>query len=60
MPRFEAATYAANLALLDGFGDAAREAGCTPAQLALALIAAVQQPSPIGTLLVTPPTACGP
>jgi aryl-alcohol dehydrogenase-like predicted oxidoreductase len=36
MPRFEAATYAANLALLPAYEALAREAGCTPAQLALA------------------------
>ena len=40
MPRFEPAHYAANLALLDGFGTVAREAGCTPAQLALAWLLA--------------------
>ncbi len=40
MPRFEPAHYAANLALLDGFGRVAREAGCTPAQLALAWLLA--------------------
>ena len=40
MPRFEPAHYAANLALLDGFGAIAREAGCTPAQLALAWLLA--------------------
>ncbi len=40
MPRFEPATYAANLALLDGFASVAREAGCTPAQLALAWLLA--------------------
>ena len=36
MPRFEPANYAANLKLLPGFNLLAREAGCTPAQLALA------------------------
>jgi aryl-alcohol dehydrogenase-like predicted oxidoreductase len=36
MPRFEPAAYARNLALLDGFGAIARDAGCTPAQLSLA------------------------
>ena len=36
MPRFEAAHYAANLKLLPAFEALAREAGCTPAQLALA------------------------
>jgi aryl-alcohol dehydrogenase-like predicted oxidoreductase len=36
MPRFEPANYAANLALLTGYKALAREAGCTPAQLALA------------------------
>ena len=36
MPRFEPANYAANLALLPRYKDLAREAGCTPAQLALA------------------------
>lgn len=36
MPRFEPAHYAANLKLLDGHGELAREAGCTMAQLALA------------------------
>ena len=40
MPRFEPAHYAANLALLDGLGAIAREAGCTPAQLALAWLLA--------------------
>ena len=40
MPRFEPVHYAANLALLDGFGAIAREAGCTPAQLALAWLLA--------------------
>ncbi len=36
MPRFEPANYAANLALLAGYKALAQEAGCTPAQLALA------------------------
>ena len=36
MPRFEPAHYAANLALLPAFEALAQEAGCTPAQLALA------------------------
>jgi aryl-alcohol dehydrogenase-like predicted oxidoreductase len=36
MPRFEAGTYAANLRLLDDYAALAREADCTPAQLALA------------------------
>jgi aryl-alcohol dehydrogenase-like predicted oxidoreductase len=36
MPRFEPDNYAANLALLPPYKDLAREAGCTPAQLALA------------------------
>ncbi len=36
MPRFEPANYAANLKLMIGFEALAREAGCTPAQLALA------------------------
>jgi aryl-alcohol dehydrogenase-like predicted oxidoreductase len=36
MPRFEPANYAANLALLPPYKALAREAGCTPAQLALA------------------------
>ncbi len=36
MPRFEAATYAANLKLLDAYLAIAQEVGCTPAQLALA------------------------
>jgi aryl-alcohol dehydrogenase-like predicted oxidoreductase len=36
MPRFEPANYAANLRLLPGYKALAREAGCTPAQLALA------------------------
>jgi aryl-alcohol dehydrogenase-like predicted oxidoreductase len=36
MPRFEPETYARNLALLPAYEALAREAGCTPAQLALA------------------------
>ncbi|MCX8116069.1 MAG: aldo/keto reductase [Burkholderiaceae bacterium] len=40
MPRFAPDNYAANLSLLDGFGALAREAGCTPAQLALAWLLA--------------------
>lgn len=36
MPRFEPANYARNLALLGPYKELAREAGCTPAQLALA------------------------
>jgi len=36
MPRFEASTYAQNLALLTPYRALARQAGCTPAQLALA------------------------
>jgi len=36
MPRFEPANYAANLQLLPAYLDVAREAGCTPAQLAIA------------------------
>lgn len=36
MPRFEPANYAKNLALLPGYKALAQEAGCTPAQLALA------------------------
>ena len=36
MPRFSAETYAANLPLLEGYQAIAHEAGCTPAQLALA------------------------
>jgi aryl-alcohol dehydrogenase-like predicted oxidoreductase len=36
MPRFAPEAYAANLRLLDGYQALAREAGCTPAQLALA------------------------
>ncbi|MFZ5538482.1 MAG: aldo/keto reductase [Pseudomonadota bacterium] len=40
MPRFAPDNYAANLRLLDGFIALAREAGCTPAQLALAWLLA--------------------
>jgi hypothetical protein len=40
MPRFEAETYAKNLALLPAYEALAREAGCTPAQLALAWLLA--------------------
>ncbi|OYY92209.1 MAG: aldo/keto reductase, partial [Polaromonas sp. 28-63-22] len=36
MPRFEPASYAANLKLLPAYQAIATEAGCTPAQLALA------------------------
>jgi aryl-alcohol dehydrogenase-like predicted oxidoreductase len=36
MPRFAPDNYAANLKLLDGYNAIAQEAGCTPAQLALA------------------------
>jgi aryl-alcohol dehydrogenase-like predicted oxidoreductase len=36
MPRFEPANYAANLKLLPAYLAVAKEAGCTPAQLALA------------------------
>jgi aryl-alcohol dehydrogenase-like predicted oxidoreductase len=36
MPRFEPAHYAENLKLLPGYRALAQEAGCTPAQLALA------------------------
>jgi aryl-alcohol dehydrogenase-like predicted oxidoreductase len=36
MPRFEPANYAANLSLLPAYVALAREAGCSPAQLALA------------------------
>ncbi|HEX6721245.1 MAG TPA: aldo/keto reductase, partial [Burkholderiaceae bacterium] len=35
MPRFAPENYASNLRLLDGYSAIAREAGCTPAQLAL-------------------------
>lgn len=40
MPRFSAQNYAANLALLEPFAEIAREAGCTPGQLALAWLLA--------------------
>jgi aryl-alcohol dehydrogenase-like predicted oxidoreductase len=40
MPRFEAANYAANLELLPAYLDIARDAGCSPAQLALAWLLA--------------------
>ena len=40
MPRFQSENYAANLRLLDGYGALAAEAGCTPAQLALAWLLA--------------------
>jgi len=40
MPRFEAANYAKNLALLPGYLAIAQELGCTPAQLALAWLLA--------------------
>ena len=40
MPRFDAANYARNLALLPAYMDLAREAGCGPAQLALAWLLA--------------------
>jgi aryl-alcohol dehydrogenase-like predicted oxidoreductase len=36
MPRFSAANYPPNLELVDQFAGLAREAGCTPAQLAIA------------------------
>jgi aryl-alcohol dehydrogenase-like predicted oxidoreductase len=36
MPRFDAANHAQNLKLLASYKELAREAGCTPAQLALA------------------------
>jgi aryl-alcohol dehydrogenase-like predicted oxidoreductase len=36
MPRFEPGNYAANLKLMPGYRALAQEAGCTPAQLALA------------------------
>lgn len=36
MPRFSPENYPANLKLMDGYRALAREAGCTPAQLALA------------------------
>jgi aryl-alcohol dehydrogenase-like predicted oxidoreductase len=40
MPRFAPDNYAANLRLLDGYAALAVEAGCTPAQLALAWLLA--------------------
>ena len=40
MPRFEAAHFAANLALSAGFGLFAQQINCTPAQLALAWLLA--------------------
>ena len=40
MPRFEAANYAKNLALLPGYMAIAQELGCTPAQLAMAWLLA--------------------
>ena len=40
MPRFEPASYAANLALLPPFEALARRVGCSPAQLALAWLLA--------------------
>ncbi len=40
MPRFAAQHYASNLKLLEGFTALAREAGCTPGQLALAWLLA--------------------
>jgi aryl-alcohol dehydrogenase-like predicted oxidoreductase len=40
MPRFEPANYARNLALLPAYEALAAEAGCTPAQLALAWLLA--------------------
>lgn len=40
MPRFEPGHYTANLALLEPFEALAREAACTPAQLALAWVLA--------------------
>jgi aryl-alcohol dehydrogenase-like predicted oxidoreductase len=36
MPRFDAANHAANLHVLDEYENLARQAGCTPSQLALA------------------------
>lgn len=36
MPRFQGEAFQANLKLLEGFREIAREAGCTPAQLCLA------------------------
>ena len=40
MPRFQGDNYTANLKLLEPFAALAREAGCTPAQLALAWVLA--------------------
>jgi aryl-alcohol dehydrogenase-like predicted oxidoreductase len=40
MPRFASENYAANLKLLDGYGQIAAGLGCTPAQLALAWLLA--------------------
>ncbi len=40
MPRFQADNFALNLKLLDGYARLAEEAGCTPAQLALAWLLA--------------------
>jgi aryl-alcohol dehydrogenase-like predicted oxidoreductase len=40
MPRFSPENYAANLRLLEGYAQVAREVGCTPAQLALAWLLA--------------------
>jgi aryl-alcohol dehydrogenase-like predicted oxidoreductase len=39
-PRFAAENFARNLALVDRFGEIAREKGCSPAQLALAWVLA--------------------
>ena len=48
MPRFEPATYATNLTLLPPFEALARQASCTPAQLALAwLLARAEHVIPI-------------
>lgn len=38
MPRFDAEHWSANLSLLDRFGELARDAGCSPAQLAIAWV----------------------
>jgi hypothetical protein len=40
MPRFQSDNFAVNLRLLDGYAALASEAGCTPAQLALAWLLA--------------------
>ncbi|HEX7440135.1 MAG TPA: aldo/keto reductase, partial [Caldimonas sp.] len=40
MPRFDAGNFATNLKLLDGYAALANEAGCSPAQLALAWLLA--------------------